>query len=76
MGYGGGTMRVRCVWRDGKQKINAIKAVRSVTRFGLKEAKDVINAADQNIGIIDGNWSTEQYNLLKHELRNTGYELV
>lgn len=76
MGHSGGTMRVRAVWNDGKNKIGAIKAVRSVTRFGLKEAKDVIDTADQHIGVIDGNWSTEDYNKLKYELQNTGYELV
>lgn len=76
MGHGGGTMRVRASWTEGKQKIAAIKAVRSVTRFGLKEAKDVIDTADNHIGIIDGNWSTEEYNQLKRELANTGYELL
>jgi len=76
MGHTGGVMRVKAVWSDGKQKIEAIKAVRSVTRFGLREAKDVIDAADQNIGVIEGSWSSEHYNQLKRELANTGYELV
>ena len=76
MGHSGGTIRVRAAWSEGKQKINAIKAVRSVTRFGLREAKDVIDTADQGVGIIDGNWSTEDYNKLQRELINTGYELV
>jgi len=76
MGHAGGAMRVRAVWPDGKQKINAIKAVRSVTRFGLKEAKDVVDAADNHISVIDGNWSTVDYNQLKRELINTGYELL
>lgn len=76
MGHSGGTMRIRAVWSDGKNKIGAIKAVRSVTRFGLREAKDVVDAADNHVGVIDGNWSTEDYNQLKRELINTGYELV
>lgn len=76
MGHSGGTMRIRAVWTNGKQKINAIKAVRSVTRFGLKEAKDVIDLADVGIGVIEGNWSTEDYNQLQRELINTGYELL
>lgn len=76
MGHSSGVMRVRAVWPDGKQKITAIKAIRSVTRFGLKEAKDVVDAADTDVGVIDGNWSSEDYNQLKRELRYTGYDLV
>ncbi len=76
MGHSGGAMRIRAVWTDGKQKINAIKAVRSVTRFGLREAKDVVDAADTDISVIDGNWSTDDYNQLKRELLHTGYDLV
>ena len=33
----------------GDKKINVIKAVRSVTSLGLKEAKDVVEAAPSNI---------------------------
>jgi tryptophan synthase alpha subunit len=76
MGHTGGVMRVKPVWSDGRQKIAAIKAIRSVTRFGLREAKDVADAADQSVGIIEGNWSSEHYNQLKRELANTGYDLV
>jgi hypothetical protein len=76
MGHSGGTMRVRSVWNDGKQKIAAIKAVRSVTHYGLKEAKDVVDAADTGVGIINGNWTSEDYTRLNRELANTGYELV
>jgi ribosomal protein L7/L12 len=76
MGHSGGTMRVRLVDNNTRNKIGAIKAVRSVTRFGLKEAKDVIDTADNSVGVIDGNWNTEDYNKLKYELQNTGYELV
>jgi hypothetical protein len=76
MGHSGGVMRLKLVDPNNRKKIEAIKAIRSVTYFGLKEAKDVVEAADQHIGIIDGNWSTNQYNELKRELDNTGYELV
>lgn len=76
MGHSGGTMRVRLVDNTIRNKIGAIKAVRTVTRFGLKEAKDVVDAADNHIGVIDGNWNTEEYTRLKYELQNTGYELV
>jgi len=76
MGHSGGTMRVRLVDNDIRNKIGAIKAVRSVTRFGLKEAKNVIDTADVGVSAIEGNWSTEDYNRLQRELFNTGYELV
>lgn len=76
MGHSGGTLRVRLIDNTIRNKINAIKAVRSVTRFGLREAKLVIESADTDIGIIEGNWGTEHYNLLKRELVGTGYTLV
>jgi ribosomal protein L7/L12 len=76
MSHAGGPMRVKLIDPGNRNKINAIKAIRGVTRFGLKEAKDVADAADLSIGIIEGSWSTEQYNELKQELRNTGYQLV
>ena len=76
MGHTGGVMRVRLGNSSDRNKIGAIKAVRSVTRFGLREAKDVIDIADDGIGVIDGSWSSEQYNELKRELMYTGYELV
>lgn len=76
MGHAGGAMRVRAVWAAGKNKIGAIKAVRSVSRFGLKEAKDIVDAADASVGVIEGSWSIEEYYHLKRELANTGYELV
>ena len=76
MGHSGGTMRVRLVDNTIRNKIGAIKAVRSVTGFGLKEAKDVVDDADNHVSVIDGNWSTEDYNRLKRELINTGYDLL
>jgi iron only hydrogenase large subunit-like protein len=76
MGHTGGVMRVKLIDPNLRRKIEAIKAIRSVTRFGLKEAKDVADAADHHIGIIEGAWSSEQYNELKRELENTGYDLV
>ena len=76
MGHSGGTMRIRLADNTTRNKIGAIKAVRSVTGFGLKEAKDVVDDADNHISVIDGNWSTEDYNRLKRELINTGYDLL
>lgn len=76
MGHTGGVMRVKRVDPNINGMINAIKAIRSVTRFSLKEAKDVAEAADNGVGIIEGSWSSEHYNQLKRELANTGYDLV
>lgn len=76
MGHNGGAMRVKATRLEGRQKINAIKAVRMVTRFGLKEAKDVIDTADEHIAVISGNWSSEDYYALKRELDGTGYDLL
>lgn len=76
MGHAGGAMRIHAVRKDAMNKIGAIKAVRSVTGFGLREAKDVVELADVKVSTIDGNWSTEDYNQLRRELINTGYDLV
>ena len=76
MGHNGGAMRVKRVKLRNSNKIGAVKAVRSVTRFSLKEAKNVIDTADSNVGIIEGSWSSDDYNQLKRELANTGYDLV
>ena len=76
MGHNGGAMRVRAVWTSGKKKIEAIKAVRMVTRLGLREAKDVIDTADDYVAVIEGSWSNDNYNTLKRELDGTGYELL
>ena len=76
MGHSGGTMRIQLVDNTTRNKIGAIKAVRSVTGFGLKEAKDVVDDADNHVSVIDGNWSTEDYNQLNRELINTGYALL
>jgi ribosomal protein L7/L12 len=75
-GHSGGAMRVKRN-SESRNKILAIKHIRAVTGFGLREAKDVVDAADDHdIGVIKGGWSTEQYNQLKLELANTGYDLV
>lgn len=76
LGTAGGTMRVRAAWRDGKQKIQAIKEIRAATHFGLKEAKEVIDAADYGVSEIPGNWDNEIRSRLARALSGTGYELV
>lgn len=76
MGHVGGVLRVRSVWSEGKQKINAIKEIRAATGFGLKEAKNVIDAADTGVAEIEGNWNRDTYNRLARSLHGTGYELV
>jgi ribosomal protein L7/L12 len=60
-----------------KQRITAIKEVRSMTRFGLKEAKDVLDLADEGrTSIIEGDWTSEQRDALSKSLRGTGYIVV
>ena len=63
---------------DGiKQKITAIKEIRSMTRFGLKEAKDIADLADEGRpAIIEGDWTAEQKDALSKSLRGTGYAVV
>lgn len=60
-----------------RSKIEAIKAIRSVTGFGLKESKDITDAADAGQPIaVKGQWTSEQRRKLAIELAGTGYELV
>lgn len=76
MGHTGGSMRIRLIDPNNRQAINAIKAVRGATRYGLREAKDIIDAAHQNISVIDGSWDSDTYYQLKRDLVGTGYELL
>jgi ribosomal protein L7/L12 len=72
-----GPIRIVMQHEGIKQKINAIKEVRSVTRFGLKEAKDVLDLADEGRNaIIEGDWTAEQRDALSTGLRGTGYAVV
>lgn len=76
MGTANGAMRVRAAWADGKAKINAIKEVRGATGLGLKEAKEVIDAADYRVSEIPGDWGNSTREQLARALQGTGYELV
>lgn len=73
-----GPMQIRAVSTyDTRQKIAAIKEIRAMTGFGLKEAKDVIDEADQKgISRIAGAWSLEQRMQMRERLAGTGYTLV
>ena len=77
LGHTVGAMRIR---RDpditNRKKIEAIKQVRTITRFALREAKDVVDTADTGIAEIPGSWTIEEYNALAYNLIGTGYELV
>lgn len=60
-----------------QNKIEAIKAIRSVTGFGLKESKDITDAADAGQPIaVNGQWTSEQRRKLAAGLVGTGYEVV
>lgn len=58
-----------------RQKINAIKEVRAATGYGLKEAKDLIDAADDGrvLKLPEMDW--ERKSRLQTALRGTGYML-
>ena len=72
-----GPIRIVMQHEGIKQKINAIKEVRTMTRFGLKEAKDVLDLADEGRNaIIEGDWTAEQRDALSKSLRGTGYAVV
>lgn len=53
----------------GDQKINVIKAVREITGLGLKEAKDLVDAAPK---VIKENVKKEEANELKKKLEEVG----
>jgi len=60
-----------------RQKIQAIKAVRASTGYGLKEAKDVIDECEkQGRSTIPGEWEPGVWSQLKHALTGTGYEML
>ena len=72
-----GPIRIVLQHEGIRQKITAIKEVRSMTRFGLKEAKDVLDLADEGRqAIIEGDWTAEQRDALSKSLRGTGYAVV
>ena len=77
LGHNGGTIRIRKDPTVSKtNNIAAIKAVRSVCRFGLRESKDVIDAAENGVTEIAGNWTIDEYNALAYNLIGTGFELL
>ena len=41
------------IQRTGEKKIEVIKEVRAITRFGLKEAKDLVEADPQLVKVFD-----------------------
>ena len=54
---------------SGDQKINVIKIVREVTDLGLKDAKDLVEGAPQN---VKENVATEQAEEIKKKLEEAG----
>jgi hypothetical protein len=72
-----GNIRIR---RDNSKDVRIIEAVKSIrfmSGFGLKESKDVTDAACAGgDGVIKGNWSLEQRNSLAKDLLGTGFTVV
>ncbi|CAL4317998.1 50S ribosomal protein L7/L12 [Buchnera aphidicola (Eriosoma lanigerum)] len=56
----------------GRNKVSVIKAVRSATNLGLKEAKDLVESAPV---MIKENLNKEDADLLKKTLEATGAEI-
>lgn len=73
----GNRIRIQLESQENRQMINAIKAVRAATGFGLKEAKDIIdNASSGGIVEIPGEHDKQKYRQLSNDLIGTGYRLV
>ena len=53
----------------GEKKINVIKEVRAITSLGLKEAKDLVEAAPKDVKV---DVSKEEAEKLKKQLENAG----
>lgn len=53
----------------GEKKIEVIKAVREVTELGLKQAKDLVEAAPQ---VVKENISKEEANTMRQKLEAAG----
>ncbi len=59
----------------GDKKIEVIKAVRDITGKGLKEAKDLVDAAASSPQTIKEEIPTEQANEMKEKLEAAGAEV-
>jgi hypothetical protein len=72
-----GNIRIR---RDNSKDVRIIEAVKSIrvmSGFDLKESKDVTDAAIAGgTGVIKGDWSAEQRNSLAKDLLGTGFIVV
>jgi ribosomal protein L7/L12 len=55
------------------KKINAIKAVRRVSGWGLREAKDFVDQCTEVGHKIDGTFSLEQVQAFKDDMHGSGY---
>lgn len=79
-GYGSKIVIDAGVKSIDRQKINAIKAVRQATNWGLKEAKDFVETAEGYTGAthtqLPSDMNTDMRWHLAQNLRGTGYQLV
>ena len=72
----GNRIRLQITDHENRQMINAIKAVRATTGFGLKETKDIVDSAAAGKVIdIPGEYDREQCKQLSNNLIGTGYRL-
>jgi len=61
---------------DPVQKIQAIKEVRGLTGLGLKEAKDLVEASDYKVMMIEGTFDAQSVSKFSAALLPTGYKVV
>lgn len=57
------------------KKISAIRAVRTLTGFGLKEAKDIVDDTLHGPVTIEGSYSAQELSEFRKELVDTGYHM-
>lgn len=56
----------------GDQKIEVIKAIRDITQKGLKEAKDLVDAAANSPQLVKENVKKEEAEEIKKKLEGAG----
>ncbi len=67
---------VRAVPGQPREKINAIKQVRAIIGWGLKEAKEFIDDAETSKGAVaPKEWTPDQLHRLSDALKGTGYTM-
>lgn len=62
--------KITLVWADPKAKINAIKEVKEIMNFGLKEAKDCVDSCMRNYDAILASGSKKEMSEIFAKFKN------